>query len=83
MITTTKEINLAQLDAALGSHGLNMAEINGEKTIMPNPDSPVTAKQLSDAVAAHVPIPVPEPTIQEKLASVGLDVNDLKAALGL
>lgn len=29
------------------------------------------------------PTPLPEPTIDEKLASVGLSVNDLKAALGL
>jgi hypothetical protein len=29
------------------------------------------------------PTPQPEPTIAEKLASVGLSVNDLKTALGL
>ena len=27
--------------------------------------------------------PPPEPTIQEKLASVGLNIDDLKAALGI
>jgi len=29
------------------------------------------------------PTPQPEPTIEEKLASVGLNLDDLKAALGL
>lgn len=27
------------------------------------------------------PAPAPEPTLQEKLASIGLDLNDLKEAL--
>ena len=42
-----------------------------------------TEKQLLDAFAAHNPIPPAEPSIVEKLASVGLSVDDLKAALGL
>jgi hypothetical protein len=29
------------------------------------------------------PTPTPEPTIEQKLASVGLSVDDLKTALGL
>jgi hypothetical protein len=29
------------------------------------------------------PLPEPEPTVDEKLASVGLTIDDLKAALGL
>jgi hypothetical protein len=29
------------------------------------------------------PTPIPEPTIEDKLASVGLSLPDLKAALGL
>jgi hypothetical protein len=29
------------------------------------------------------PPPPPEPTIEEKLASVGLNINDLKQALGI
>lgn len=31
----------------------------------------------------HNPEPTAEPTIEEKLASVGLNLEDLKAALGL
>ena len=38
------------------------------------------AKAIIDA---HIPKPVPEPTVVEKLASVGLNLEDLKAALGL
>lgn len=38
------------------------------------------AKKIIDA---HIPKPVPEPTVVEKLASVGLNLEDLKVALGL
>ena len=31
----------------------------------------------------YVPPPAPEPTIEEKLASVGLSIDDLKTALGI
>lgn len=33
--------------------------------------------------AIENPLPEPEPTVQEKLALVGLSVDDLKSALGL
>jgi hypothetical protein len=42
-----------------------------------------TEKQLLDAFAAHNPALPTEPTVAEKLASVGLSVADLKVALGL
>ena len=42
-----------------------------------------TEKQLIDAFAAHNPSAPTEPTVAEKLASVGLSVADLKTALGL
>jgi hypothetical protein len=42
-----------------------------------------TEKQLLDAFAAHNPAVPTEPTLDEKLASVGLSVADLKVALGL
>lgn len=29
------------------------------------------------------PTPIPEPTVEQKLASVGLNLDDLKSALGL
>ena len=42
-----------------------------------------TEKELLDAFAAHNPALPTEPTVAEKLASVGLSVADLKTALGL
>ena len=43
----------------------------------------ITAEQAQALLDAHNPTPPSEPTISEKLASVGLSVDDLKAALGL
>lgn len=40
-------------------------------------------KEAEDLLAAHNPTPTTEPTVAEKLASVGLSVDDLKLALGL
>jgi len=40
--------------------------------------------KAADVIAAHNGTTVaPEPTIEDKLASVGLNIDDLKAALGL
>lgn len=33
--------------------------------------------------ALENPLPEPEPTVEDKLASVGLNLSDLKSALGL
>jgi hypothetical protein len=84
MAITSKEINLSQLDQELGKHGL-VADFNdpANKVILPASNSPITEKELKDAIAAHVAIPEPEPTVEEKLASVGLSIDDLKAALGV
>ena len=40
-----------------------------------------TLAQIEAAIAS--PLPEPEPTVADKLASVGLSVTDLKSALGL
>ena len=40
-------------------------------------------QKAQDVLNAHIPQPVAEPTVAEKLASVGLNLDDLKAALGL
>lgn len=45
-------------------------------------DSKDTQK-AKEVLNAHVPKPRPEPTVAEKLASVGLNLDDLKTALGL
>lgn len=42
-----------------------------------------TEEELLAAFEAHNPTPPAEPTITEKLASVGLSVDELKSALGL
>lgn len=84
MAITSKEINLAQLDKELGGQGLN-ADFNDptKKLILAAENSDVTEAQLEAAIAAHVASPEPEATVADKLASVGLSVDDLKAALGL
>jgi hypothetical protein len=43
----------------------------------------VTAEQAQELLDAHNAPAPKEPTISEKLASVGLSIDDLKAALGL
>ena len=43
----------------------------------------VTQEELEAAVESHIALPEPEPSIEEKLASIGLNLDDLKAALGL
>jgi hypothetical protein len=40
----------------------------------------LSKETIDKALAAHMPT---EPTVTEKLASVGLSIDDLKAALGL
>lgn len=43
----------------------------------------VSAAEAQELLDAHNPAPTAEPTIAEKLASVGLNLDDLKEALGL
>jgi hypothetical protein len=84
MAITSKDINLAQLDKELGSKGL-VADFNDDnkKIILPADESDVTEAQLEAGIAAHIAIPDPEPTVADKLARVGLSVDEIKAALGL
>jgi hypothetical protein len=84
MAITSKEINLAQLDKELGSKGLN-GDFNdpANKLILPTENSNVTEAQLEAAIAAHIALPDAEPTVADKLARVGLSVDEIKAALGL
>lgn len=42
-----------------------------------------TNEQAKAALDAHNPPGLAEPTVAEKLASVGLSIDDLKAALGV
>lgn len=81
MAITSKTINLEQLDQELGGHGL-IADFNDEakKEIKTADGSPVTETELKAAIEAHTAVFV-TPTLVEKLASVGLSIEELKAAL--
>jgi hypothetical protein len=82
MIITDKEINLLQLDNELGGHGLCMNDNDPNKKIISTADnSPISEAELKAAIIAHKAKPVAEATVAEKLASVGLSIDDLKAAL--
>jgi MOSC domain-containing protein YiiM len=55
--------------------------ISGEEiTLWENPEPQPTLEAILEAAKDYVE---PEPTVAQKLASVGLSVDDLKAALGL
>ena len=84
MAKTSKEVNLSQLSAELGGKGL-IANFNDlqNKIILPADGVVLSDKDLETAIANHIAVPNAEPTVEEKLASVGLSVEDLKAALGL
>jgi hypothetical protein len=73
----TKAINSEQLGEELG--GVSVVLVGGKLRFVGD----ITEKQAKDALETHIPIPIPELTISEKLASVGLSVDDLKTALGL
>jgi hypothetical protein len=61
MATTSKEINLWQLDQELGGQGL-CADFNDpkKKVIVPADDSNVTDEELEVAIAAHIASPTDE-----------------------
>jgi hypothetical protein len=84
MAITSKEININQLNKELGLKGLVFNLNDPEnKIILPAENSGLTEAELEAAIDAHIALPSAEPTVAEKLASVGLSVDDLKAALGL
>lgn len=70
------ELNGDQLQIEIGANAVYVIE---DKLII---DSDKTKEEVETIIAAHVPIPKPEPTVAEKLASVGLSLEELKAALG-
>ena len=79
--------NGAQFCQELENSGIvvdNKADMwaTSEGVLWLNIDTKDTQK-AQDVLNAHIPQPKPEPTIEDKLASVGLTLPDLKAALGL
>jgi len=82
MAITSKEINLKQLDSELNNYGLAMnATDPKKKVIVVSDNSPITEEELEEAISKHVAEAEAEPSVEEKLASVGLDLEELKAAL--
>lgn len=76
-------LNGAELLAELKASGIKATKIiqNGNESIEIDLDDEAKAKPIIEAHNGTV-IP-PEPTVEEKLASVGLSLPDLKQALGL
>ena len=81
-----QNLNGAELLDELKNAGVKVNDIptidgNGDFWLSIDASDKATAAVV---VAAHNgTVIAPEPTIEDKLASVGLNVNDLKAALGL
>ena len=78
-----KKINLVQLDLELNGKGLN-AVFNDlgdivEVNLADNNDA--NEAELAAAINAHQAV-FQEPTVADKLAFVGLSLDDLKKALG-
>jgi len=90
MVTTSKKINLAQLDQELGSQGL-CADFNDpkKKIIIPADNSNVTENELKLAIESHVAQP-DEIEIRQlnkeqglaKLRELGFTDEQISALLG-
>jgi hypothetical protein len=72
-----EKLNTFQLKAELNADEVYVRE---DKLII---GGDLTKTQVLEGIDSHIPVAPAEPTITEKLASVGLSVDDLKAALGL
>ncbi len=88
MIQFTKPINLngTELLAELNAGGVVITEspvIDGAGDFWLDIAEADKAKATPIVAAHNGTIVAPEPTVADKLASVGLSVTDLKAALGL
>ena len=90
MATTSKEINLFQLDQELGGQGL-CADFNDpkKKIIVPASDSTVTEQELDEAIKNHVAQP-DEVEVRQlsreqglaKLKELGFTDDQISALLG-
>ena len=87
--TKPKNLNGAELRAELRLSGVEISDdvnavaVDGNDNLLLDVLDKDKSK-ATEVVAAHNGTTVaPQPTIAEKLASVGLSVPDLKAALGL
>jgi hypothetical protein len=91
MISFTKPVNLNgtelrdELNAggAAISYNLDAMVIDGNGNLLLEIDQKDVAKATPIVAAHNGTLIAPEPTIAQKLESVGLSLDDLKAALGL
>lgn len=88
MITFKKPANLngTELLAELKSAGVDVVGLpidDAQGNLLLNIDEANEAKAKNVVAAHNGTIVAPEPTINDKLASVGLTIDDLKSALGL
>jgi hypothetical protein len=71
------KLNGNQLQSELGAESVYLADqdlvIKSDKT----------RAEIESIIKAHQPVEPKEPTIADKLASVGVSIDDLKVALGL
>lgn len=90
MVTTSKNINLYQLDQELGGQGL-IADFNdpSNKIIKPADNSTLTESELEAAIAVHIAEPTDAEIIQlnrqegiAKLKELGFTDNQITALLG-
>ena len=90
MATTSKEINLQQLDQELGGQGL-CADFNDpkKKLIIPAENSTVTEDELVAAIKSHIAGPTQSEIIQlnreqglAKLKELGFTDDQISALLG-
>ena len=81
-------MNLYEFDIPTQLHGTQLkAELGCDEVYVRDNKlvigGELTETQAKAGIAAHKPVAPTEPTLADKLASVGLSVADLKEALGL
>ncbi len=72
----TKPINGIQLSKEL--NGVSISLVDNQLRFVGDIDE----KTAKAALDAHIPQPVKQPTVEEKLASIGLTIDDIKSILG-
>lgn len=89
IFTKPQNLNGAELRKELQAAGIEISDVSDAVALSETGELILDIKESDKAkatpiVAAHNGTTVaPEPTVAEKLASVGLSVADLKTALGL
>jgi hypothetical protein len=85
LFTKPENLNGTELQTELVEAGINVNRITVEGDGSLNLDiDPKNESKAAAVIAAHNGTTVAtEPTIEDKLASVGLNLTDLKSALGL